>query len=132
MRTAGWSPSRPGSIRPLSLLDTSGAGRGQSPADNSIRSRIIEDTLNAFSVRARVVGSHIGPAITQFDIQPERGTRVQRVTALQNDLALALAARSMRIQAPVPGQNVIGIEIPNAKTAKVTLREVLESDAARR
>ncbi len=113
---------------PVSLLDTVVPDDTASPADNAIRSRIIEDTLNAFSVRARVVGSHTGPAITQFDIQPERGTRVQRVTALQNDLALALAARSIRIQAPVPGMNVIGIEIPNARTAKVTLREVLESD----
>jgi S-DNA-T family DNA segregation ATPase FtsK/SpoIIIE len=93
-----------------------------------LRMRVIEDTLAAFNVRARVVGSHTGPTITQFDVQPERGTRVQRVTALQNDLALSLAARSIRIQAPVPGHPVIGIEIPNAKSSVVTLREVLESD----
>ena len=77
----------------------------------------------------RVVAAHTGPTVTQFDVQPDRGVRVQRVTALQNDLALALAARSIRIQAPVPGQSVIGMEIPNAKTSLVTLREVLESDA---
>ncbi len=125
---AGLEPEPAWVYPPLSLLDSVVQDDEASPIDNALRSRIIEDTLNAFSVRARVVGSHTGPAITQFDVQPERGTRVQRVTALQNDLALALAARSIRIQAPVPGQNVIGIEIPNARTAKVTLREVLESE----
>jgi DNA segregation ATPase FtsK/SpoIIIE-like protein len=113
---------------PMTLLDPATVEADSTPVDNALRTRVIEETLSAFNVRARVVGSHTGPSITQFDVQPERGTRVQRVTALQNDLALALAARSIRIQAPVPGHPVIGIEIPNAKTSVVTLREVLESD----
>ncbi|MDB5076408.1 MAG: cell division protein FtsK [Chloroflexi bacterium] len=113
---------------PIDLLDPVPVEADNTPTDNALRMRVIEDTLAAFNVRARVVGSHTGPTITQFDVQPERGTRVQRVTALQNDLALSLAARSIRIQAPVPGHPVIGIEIPNAKSSVVTLREVLESD----
>ena len=102
------------------------------PIDNSVRMKLIEDTLTSFNVNARVVGAHSGPTVTRFDVQPERGVRVARITALQNDLALSLAARTIRIQAPVPGQSVIGIEIPNAKTSLVTLREVLESDACTR
>jgi S-DNA-T family DNA segregation ATPase FtsK/SpoIIIE len=113
---------------PVDMLDAVPIDTDSTPTDNALRMRVIEDTLAAFNVRARVVASHTGPAITQFDVQPERGTRVQRVTALQNDLALALAARSIRIQAPVPGHPVIGIEIPNAKTTFVTLREMLESE----
>jgi S-DNA-T family DNA segregation ATPase FtsK/SpoIIIE len=116
----------------LDLLDPVPAQAAVAPSDNMLRMRLIEDTLAAFNVRARVVGAHSGPTVTQFDVQPERGVRVQRITALQNDLALALAARSIRIQAPVPGQSVIGIEIPNATTSMVTLREVLESDACAR
>ena len=94
--------------------------------------QLIEDTLASFNVNAHVVGAHSGPTVTRFDVQPDRGVRVSRVTALQNDLALALAARTLRIQAPVPGQSVIGIEIPNAKTALVTLREILEADVCTR
>jgi S-DNA-T family DNA segregation ATPase FtsK/SpoIIIE len=115
-------------LPPLAFLtpgigDTEGA-----PVDNSARMRLIEETLVSFNVNAHVVGAHSGPTVTRFDVQPERGVRVSRVTALQNDLALALAARTIRIQAPVPGQSVIGIEIPNAKTSLVTLREILESE----
>jgi hypothetical protein len=112
----------------MDLLESVPAAKETTPVDTGLRMRVIEDTLAAFNVRARVTGFHSGPTVTQFDVQPERGVRVQRVTALQNDLALALAARSIRMQAPVPGQSVIGIEIPNAKPSVVTLREVLESD----
>ncbi|HVC79429.1 MAG TPA: DNA translocase FtsK [Chloroflexota bacterium] len=112
----------------VDLLDSVPLVKDTTPIDTGLRMRVIEDTLGAFNVKARVTGFHSGPTVTQFDVQPERGVRVQRVTALQNDLALALAARSIRIQAPVPGQSVIGIEIPNAKPSVVTLREVLESE----
>ncbi|HVA89096.1 MAG TPA: DNA translocase FtsK [Chloroflexota bacterium] len=112
----------------VDLLESVPVVKDITPVDTGLRMRVIEDTLAAFNVKARVTGFHSGPTVTQFDVQPDRGVRVQRVTALQNDLALALAARSIRIQAPVPGQSVIGIEIPNAKPSVVTLREVLESE----
>lgn len=89
----------------------------------------IEETLASFGVRARVVGHHCGPVVTQFDIQPDRGVKVKSITALQNDLALALAAPTIRIQAPVPGKPVVGIEIPNASATIVSLRELLESES---
>ncbi|HWE63180.1 MAG TPA: DNA translocase FtsK [Chloroflexota bacterium] len=117
---------------PLDLLDPVPVQLDKGPVDNSARMRLIEETLASFNVSARVVGAHSGPAVTRFDVQPERGVRVSRITALQNDLALALAARTIRIQAPVPGQSVVGVELPNAKTSLVTLREVMESDTCAR
>jgi S-DNA-T family DNA segregation ATPase FtsK/SpoIIIE len=125
-------PGSAWTIPPLDILERAPAEPEVAPGDNALRMRVIEDTLASFNVRARVIDAHSGPAVTQFDVQPERGVRVQRVTALQNDLALALAARSIRIQAPVPGQSVIGIEIPNARTSVVALRDVMESEACTR
>jgi S-DNA-T family DNA segregation ATPase FtsK/SpoIIIE len=99
------------------------------PADLELKAERINETLASFNVGARVVGYHCGPVVTQFDIEPERGVKVRRITELQNDLALALAAPTIRIQAPVPGKPFVGIEIPNSAAALVTLRELLESDA---
>ena len=102
------------------------------PVDNEYRKQVIEDTLLSFNVKATVVDAHTGPTVTQFDLQPDRGVRVQRVTALANDLALALAAPgSIRIEAPVPGRPVIGLQVPNPTTTMVSLREILESDTFR-
>ena len=98
------------------------------PANNDARARIIEETLASFNVDADVVDVQSGPTVTQFGLRPAAGVRVQRITALSNDLALALSAPSIRIEAPVPGKPVVGIEIPNASTALVTLREILESE----
>src|SRR5207237_623837 len=71
-----------------------------------------------------------GPTVTQFDLQPDRGVRVQRITALANDLALALASPgSIRIEAPVPGRPVVGLQVPNSSTSTVSLREIMESEA---
>ena len=103
------------------------------------RGRVIESTLASFSVPAHVIEIHHGPSITQFGVEPDfvetrngrMRVRVAKIVALQNDLALALAAPRIRIQAPVPGRNYVGIEVPNAEISKVTLREVLESDAFR-
>ncbi len=109
------------------------------------RSRVIEETLAAFGVPVRVVEVNRGPTVTQFGIQPgyiekvdrKTGTvrrekvKVSRILALQNDLALALAAAPIRIEAPVPGKPIVGIEVPNKRTALVTLRSVLESDVWR-
>ncbi len=109
------------------------------------RSRIIEETLAAFGVPVRVVEVNRGPTVTQFGIQPgyiervdrKTGTirrekvKVSRIISLQNDLALALAAAPIRIEAPVPGKPIVGIEVPNKRTSIVTLRSVLESDVWR-
>jgi DNA segregation ATPase FtsK/SpoIIIE, S-DNA-T family len=92
------------------------------------KARRIEETLTSFKVDARVREINPGPAVTQFTLEPGLGTKVRRITELQNDLALALAAPSIRIEAPVPGMARVGLEIPNAKVATVGLRETLESE----
>jgi S-DNA-T family DNA segregation ATPase FtsK/SpoIIIE len=93
------------------------------------KARRIEETLANFRVEARVREVNPGPTVTQFALEPGVGVPVRRILALEKDLALALAAPSIRIEAPVPGMARLGIEIPNAQSATVGLREVLESSA---
>jgi S-DNA-T family DNA segregation ATPase FtsK/SpoIIIE len=108
------------------------------------RVRIIEDTLSSFGVPAKVVEVNQGPTVTQFGVEPgyierrDNNGRVKRakikvskIAGLANDLALALAAAPIRIEAPVPGRSVVGIEVPNSEIAVVALRTVLESEAFR-
>lgn len=90
---------------------------------------VIEATLLSFKVKASVREINPGPAVTQFALEPGNGIKVRRITELQNDLALALAAQSIRVEAPIPGMARVGIEIPNPQIATVGLREVLESPA---
>lgn len=85
------------------------------------------ETLNSFNISARIVNISVGPVITRFELQPAQGIRVNRITTLSNDIALALAAPRVRIEAPIPGKSAIGIEIPNKDTAPVYLRDVLET-----
>ena len=91
------------------------------------KARRIEETLASFKVEARVREVNPGPAVTQFALEPGPGIKVRRITELQNDLALSLAAPSIRIEAPVPGLARVGLEIPNEEIATVGLRETLES-----
>ena len=99
------------------------------------RARIIEDTLASFAAPGKVVEVNPGPAITQFGVEPDyvegRGgkrtrVKVQAIARLGDDLALSLAARSIRIEAPVPGKGFVGIEVPNSETALVSLRDIME------
>ncbi len=96
--------------------------------ERRLRARVIEETLASFKVEARVVGVNTGPAVTQFELQPAVGVKVSKITTLEKDLALALAAESIRIEAPIPGKNAVGIEIPNSAIATVSLREVIDSE----
>jgi len=99
------------------------------------RARIIEQTLESFGAPGRVVEINVGPAITQFGVEPgylnARGKqtriKVNQIAKLDNDLALALAARSIRIEAPVPGKGYVGIEVPNPETSLVGLRDIIAS-----
>ncbi len=136
-------------LPPLSLLQA-GDEPELNPLDDEERlkalERTIEKTLGDFGVPVKVVERRPGPAVTQFGVEPQfhekrarDGTilrrekvKVREITARANDLALALAARSIRIEAPVPGRPVVGIEVPNQATAVVTLRAELESRAFQR
>ncbi len=104
------------------------------------RARVIEETLQVLGAPVNVVEINRGPTITQFGVEPDfietRGSRtrvrVAKIASLADDLALALSARTIRVEAPVPGKGYVGIEVPNEQIALVTLRDVVESDAFRR
>jgi DNA segregation ATPase FtsK/SpoIIIE, S-DNA-T family len=89
--------------------------------------RKLERTFESFGVQAKVLEISRGPTVTRYEIQPAVGVKVSKIVSLTDDIALALAARDIRIEAPVPGKPVVGIEVPNDEIAVVTLREVLES-----
>ncbi|HSI68331.1 MAG TPA: DNA translocase FtsK [Planococcus sp. (in: firmicutes)] len=88
----------------------------------------LEKTFQSFGVRAKVTQVHLGPAVTKYEVLPDTGVKVSKIVSLHDDLALALAARDIRIEAPIPGKSAIGIEVPNTEVAVVSLREVLESE----
>ena len=89
----------------------------------------LERVLNDFEIKGKVVEIHIGPAVTEYEITVPSGTKVNRITNINKEIALAMAAKDVRIQAPIPGKNTIGIEIPNREIAAVGFREVLEATA---
>lgn len=131
------------SLPPLDLLD-GGDQESYGEADIRFRQQLIEETLANFGVPAKVVETRQGPTVTQFGVEPgflpptgpdgqskPRKVRVGQILALQDDLALALAASPIRIEAPVPGRSVVGIEVPNEKPSMVGLRGVVEAKAYR-
>lgn len=87
----------------------------------------LERTFQSFGVKARVTQVHLGPAVTKYEVHPDVGVKVSKIVSLSDDLALALAAKDIRIEAPIPGKSAIGIEVPNSEVAVVSLREVLEA-----
>jgi S-DNA-T family DNA segregation ATPase FtsK/SpoIIIE len=105
--------------------------RSWDPDSLKMNSRILEKKLQDFGVGGRVVKVHPGPVVTMYEFEPASGIKVNRITGLADDLALALRALSVRIIAPLPGKSVVGIEVANAQREVVYLREVLESDALR-
>jgi len=127
---------RAGALPPLDILMPDLLGTDDE-AGIRHQAQVIEETLSAFGIPAQVVEWSRGPAVTQFGVEPgyvEKSdrrykVRVSKILALQNDLALALAAAPIRVEAPVPGRAVVGIEVPNAETTVVGLRGILESEA---
>ena len=99
------------------------------PTSGDIKSNaeVIRDTLHNFGIEVDMGEVRVGPTVTQYSLKPAKGVKLTRITNLGNDLALALAAHPIRIEAPIPGQSLVGIEVPNQKVALVTLRELLES-----
>lgn len=111
---------------PLTLLHTDNA-KGESRSDVAKNAATIESTLRSFGVMAKVIHASVGPTVTRFELRPEVGVRVSKIEGLSNELAMALAATHIRIEAPIPGKSAVGIEIPNARSASVPLRDVLDS-----
>jgi S-DNA-T family DNA segregation ATPase FtsK/SpoIIIE len=94
--------------------------------DDASRAHVLEDTLASFGVGAKVTHIERGPSITRYELRPERGVKISRISSLADDLALALAATSVRIEAPIPGKSAVGIEVPNTTVSIVAIREILE------
>lgn len=91
----------------------------------------LQKTLNSFGVSAKVENVSVGPAITRYELKPAEGVRVNKIANLADDIALNLAAETIRIEAPIPGKQAVGIEVPNTEREAVHLREVLDSDVFR-
>ncbi len=114
---------------PLSLLKKgSGKKMGSGRVKGmSATARKLQETLNAFGVKANVVDESRGPSVTRYELQPETGTKVSRITSLADDIKLNLAASDIRIEAPIPGKAAVGIEVPNDVRESVFLRDLIES-----
>jgi len=95
--------------------------------DVKLNSEILEGTLKDFGIEAKVVQVNQGPVITRYELQPATGVKINKITALSDDIALAMKAQSIRIVAPVPGKGTVGVEVPNSESALVFLKELLDS-----
>ena len=119
-------------LPPIDLLDEATARekqQGEKLRDTTeARKHLLEEALRNFGVGAHVVSIFQGPAVTRYELQPEPGVKVSRIANLADDIALNLAAQGVRIEAPVPGKSVVGIEVPNATVVPVRLREIAKTN----
>lgn len=123
--------SGPYSMPPLSLLRKGRMQKrrnGMRPGEISETAAKLQETLNAFGVKATVINESRGPSVTRYELQPETGTKVSKITSLSDDIKLNLAAADIRIEAPIPGKAAVGIEVPNAERDSVFLRDLIESE----
>jgi len=111
----------------FSLLNAPNVAYGRSAENPQETGKLLIDTLASFNIAAKLINVTVGPVITRFELQPAPGVRVNRITALSNDIALALAAPRVRIEAPIPGKAAVGVEIPNKNAVTVVLRDIIES-----
>lgn len=108
------------------LLTTHAPVRAGAGMDHETNSQIIVSKLASFGIATQVVGISAGPVVTQYELEPDASVRVSKIEALADDLAMALSARSIRIEAPIPGRSVVGIEIPNRDSNVVGLKSIFE------
>ncbi|WP_277630237.1 FtsK/SpoIIIE family DNA translocase [Atopococcus tabaci] len=120
-------------LPPVNLLDK------RKPVDQSAEYSVIEnnvqkleETFESFGVDAKVTKANLGPAVTKYEIQPATGVKVSKVVSLIDDIALSLAAKDIRMEAPIPGKSLIGIEVPNTQTSMVSFRDVIEGQTKNR
>ena len=117
-------------LPPLDLLDPFvPQGKGMSATEIATTAEVLQNTLEEFGVEAKVTGVQQGPVVTCYEILPAAGVRVERIKSLQDNIALKMHAESIRIQAPIPGKGVCGVEIPNGTRASVFFRDMIESQA---
>lgn len=113
-------------LPPISLLDEPKKTKNTHDQDEIKRTiSILEKAFVDFSISGKVKEVHVGPSVTQYEVELKAGTRVSKVLSINKEIALALSAKDVRIQAPIPGKSTIGIEIPNSKTSMVSIREIL-------
>lgn len=116
-------------LPPKTLLDN-GKVTDQSGEYRKIESnvRLLEQTFASFGVEAKVVKASLGPAVTKFEVQPAVGVKVSKIVSLTDDIALALAAKDVRMEAPIPGKSLIGIEVPNSTVSTVYFKEIISDN----
>ena len=119
-------PPRVWSLPKVDILDLGAAPTNGGNVDHATNTRIIEEKLRSFQIPAQVVGVNSGPVVTQYEVKPDVRVKLSRIEGLSDDLAMALAARSIRIEAPIPGKDVVGIEIPNHASEVVGFRRLYE------
>ncbi len=124
----GEDEARAWTLPPMTLLAaTTPNGTGVLQSDLADTARILTETLSEFGIDAQVTNVETGPVVTRYEVLPAPGVRVERIAALSNNIALTMKAESVRVQAPIPGKGVVGIEVPNSESSVVTLREVVGS-----
>ncbi len=122
-------PEKPYVFPPIDLLaKPEGGGSGMSDSALRATATKLQETLKSFHVNVQIGAVTCGPTVTRYEVLPEQGVRVNKITNLADDLKLSLAAPSIRIEAPIPGKAAVGIEVPNAKSSAVSFRELLEGD----
>ncbi len=121
-----WRVPREWSLPPVELLVRAAAPTLTGRPDHERNIRIIEEKLRSFQIPAEVVATNSGPVVTQYEVKPDVRIKLSRIEGLADDLAMALAARSIRIEAPIPGKDVVGIEIPNHTSDVVGLRDLYD------
>ena len=112
-------------LPPISLLSEKKGN--PTSGDIKLQTKIIRSTLQEFGIDVDMGETKTGPTITRFTLKPRKGVKLSKIIALSNDLSLALAAHPIRIEAPIPGQSLVGIEVPNQKTAIITFKELIDS-----
>lgn len=112
-------------LPPITILNNPPKSQSVSKKTVQEKGKLLEATLRNFNVDAKVTQIRIGPAVTQYEVQPAQGVKVNKIVNLSNDIALNLAAKDIRIEAPIPGKSAVGIEVPNEHISMVTLKEVL-------
>lgn len=116
----------------ISLLDSE---KGKVTADDKFllkNAELIKQKLNTFDIEVKMSEVHVGPTVVQYTLKPHEGVKLSKITTLKNDLALALAAKSIRIEAPIPGKSLVGIEVPAEDRTRVRLKDMLKSEEFKR